>query len=289
VHQGTQATRAFHELFGQVEAFVADPGTVDLRVVPGGDPIDHAVLLFAQGAQLPVVGAFPDVDAAAPGAAGADGGNRLQVPDTALVEEVPGEERSHGADGGDVVRVGVVEGPLLQALDPRVAAPLDNAQLVGAGDFAGEAHAAAAEDAALGVVDDPLGEVVELGLVVLGIDVERLIRPVLHLVFLQPALAGLVADAAVHRMIQGDELHDGTPGGTNRFAVRFDLHSRSDGQVAGRHEFGTAVDLHQADAAVTGDGEAGVKAEMGDVDAASQGCFQYGFAFLRLDDLVVDL
>ena len=104
--------------FWEGQSLVADPGPVDIRVVEGGDPVDHAVLFVTQGANPPVVGTFPDIDAATAGAAYADGADRFQVPDTAFVEKVPSKQRADRANAGDVVRVRVVKGLGIQALYP---------------------------------------------------------------------------------------------------------------------------------------------------------------------------
>ena len=153
-----------------------------------------------------------------------------------------------------------------------MATPFNDAQLRGARNFTGEADAAATKNAAFIVKHDAGTQVIKFGFVAFGVDGKGFVA-VFDLVVLQTAFTGFVAYAAIHRMVQGDELHDCPAGGANRLAVGFDLHAGGDGQIAGWHKLGTAVDLDQADAAVAGDGEAGMKAEVGYIDSVSKGCF----------------
>jgi hypothetical protein len=79
-------------------------------------------------------------------------------------------------------------------------------ELGGLGHFAREAHAAGAHDAAVGVEKDVRAQVL-LGLLDLLLFEARDAAAVLVRVVLQEALAGLVADGAVQRVVDEEVLH----------------------------------------------------------------------------------
>ena len=85
-------------------------------------------------------------------------------------------------------------------------------EAVGAGDLALEAQAARAEHAALGVEHDR-PEVDHLALLDLLLELDLgVVEAVLHVLVLQVALAGLVADRAVDRVVDEQELERGAVG-----------------------------------------------------------------------------
>src|SRR5207237_9029506 len=94
---------------------------------------------------------------------------------------------------------------------------------------------------------------------------------VLHVVVLELALAALVADGAVHRVVDEVELHAPALVVLHRGGSGADLEAFLDPHLAPRHEAAWGVArLHQAYAALAGDGEARVVAEVrdGHADAA---------------------
>ena len=115
--------------------------------------------------QLPLGLAVPEVDGAAARAARAHRRRRLQVPDARLVQERARQQRADRADVDDVVGVRVVRrsAPSSAGADQRVVAAVLDAERVGLRDLAREAHAARAQDAALVVEHDALGQLVVLG------------------------------------------------------------------------------------------------------------------------------
>ena len=185
-----------------VAALVADPPPVHVGVVARLDARDPAALV--------VVGPPPAVvhlDVAAPRAPVADRAGGVEVPHPDLEAELPVGERAHRADVDDVARVVVLERLAREEPDLRVVAPVEDAELAGAGHLVAEPHAARAEDAALRVQDDVGPERHRLRLVDLLVRHPRVVEPVLHVVDLQPALARLVAHRAVERVID----RGGTP------------------------------------------------------------------------------
>ena len=75
------------------------------------------------------------------------------------------------------------------------------------GDFVCEAHAQRTHDAPLVVEHDAIGQRIKLGRVRLWITRQRFFAVVRKVIVLQRTLARLVADAAVDRMVERDELH----------------------------------------------------------------------------------
>ena len=82
-------------------------------------------------------------------------------------------------------------------------------ELVGLGDVVDEARAARAQDAALLVEHDVRARRDALVLVLLVLAHRALVLPDLHVVVLKTALAALVADGAVERMVDEVELQRG--------------------------------------------------------------------------------
>ena len=174
-------------------ALVAEPALVDLRVVAGEDPL-----------HLPLAGRRGDV--AADRAEAADRWDVLDLPrprleavlrrsqraDRAELDHVPGERRLVGAvlEGGDV----------------GARAALARDQLTVLGDALGEPRAAVAEDAALAVERDRRRDRDRLLEGALGEAHARVPRAIPERQVLQWALAALVADRAVERMVDEDEL-----------------------------------------------------------------------------------
>ena len=163
---------------------------------------------------------------------------------------------------------------------------LHDAQRVGFRDLAREAHATRAQDAALVVQHDALGQVEELGLADLGIVGDRGCAVVPVVIVLQQALAGLVADAAVNRVVERGELQNGLAVGEDVRRLGQDAHAGLDRHVAGDVQ-PAALFLHRADTAVAGHGQRRVPAEIGYVEAIAQRRLEDGLVGLGLHGLPV--
>ncbi|MPM93031.1 hypothetical protein SDC9_140167 [bioreactor metagenome] len=122
----------------------------------------------------------------------------------------------------------------------------------------------------------------------LGFVVAARAAAVTHRQVLQLALAALVTDRAVERMVDQEELHHRLLRGFRLVAVGVDHHARSDGRGAGRQRLGRFLDLDQAHPAVGCDGQFLVVAEMRDVGASLGGGFHHRAAVRHLDRLAVD-
>src|SRR5690606_23619305 len=164
------------------------------------------------------------------------------------------------------------------------------------GDLRGEAGAAGALDAALPVQQDLRGQRDRLGEGPLDVDEPALALPVGQRLVLQRAFTALVADRAVQRVVDEQELHDTALSFLRhrRGQLGLDHHAVRDGDGAGGLRFGHAApvahvgDLHQALAAGTDRVEQRVVAEPRDLDAEQFGRPDQQGALGNLDFETVD-
>ena len=238
-------------------AGVADPGLV------------HGVVATRQVA-VDLVVRDSEVDVAAVAAPGADARHVVQEPDADLESEVLGGERADGADVGHVHRVVVRERHARVGLDHRVIAAIQDGELAGARDLAREAHAAAAQDAALLIKDDGRPEIHVLLERAARLARARLAHAVLVGVVLELALARLIADRTIERMVDEQQLHHAFARAAHGIALRAHDHAFGHGRVAGDLELGHALDLDLTQAAGAVDRELRVPAVVRDLDAVHQ-------------------
>ena len=152
--------------------------------------------------------------------------------------------------------------------DLHVLAAADGAEVGGAGDFRGEADAARALDAAVHRRLDERADILVLDrALVLG--EARRVDAVGHRLVLQVALAALVADRAIQRMVDEQELHHAFARllhhrrlgeHRRRLAVRAGA-AVAHAPGAGRDGLGRALHLDEAHAAIAGDRQPLVEAE----------------------------
>ena len=209
-----------------------------------------------------------DEDIAADVAAVAHRLRGLEVPDARLEAELARGERAGGADVGDARRHPVVERRSRKHADLGGRAALEEPQLTGAADLGGEADAARAVDAAVHVLHDVRADrrAVHARIGALELAVARGHAAVVERVVLQRALAGLVADRAVQRMVDEEELHLPFARRIDFLVPDVDLHPLFDRRRATGLQFPHPFDLDEAHAALADDAEGGVVAEVGNVD-----------------------
>ncbi len=94
----------------------------------------------------------------------------------------------------------------------------------------------------------------------------RPVRAEGHRLILEIALAALITDGTVERVVDEQKLHDTLPGFACEFGIRVDLPAVHDGHGAGRDGLGRLLDLDEAHSAVAGDREALVIAKPRDFD-----------------------
>ena len=263
----------------------------------GHPRVVHGVVLARRDA-VDLAFAGPDGRVRAGGGFGVDARGLLQEPDAHLETEVGARERADGADVDRVERVIVIQFAAREAGQRVVGTAVDEAQDRVLGDLAGEAHAARAEDAAFVVERDARPEAGLLRLGVLLVDVARITAAVFGGELLQLALAGLVADRAVERVVEEKHLRHAFAAGfdAGRFETDVqagrDVGGAGDGrlrlpadlrlavfhhQLVGRAVAHRRAELDQAHAAVAGDRELRVIAIVGDfLPDFAQGIDQVG-------------
>ena len=277
-----------------VSVAVGEPAIVDFRVVAR----QHALNAAAQSLHIKVrADAVVRADAAVvlqfPGARGEAVGLGGKRADRAEIYHVAGHFGIHRApeEGGDV---------------RRLAAPR-HAEFHHAGDFLAEAHAARAVNAPRHFGGDQRPDVAARDRA-LALGEARIVGAVAHRLVLQRALAALVADRAVQRVVDqqkfqraflrfarqlriGERHHAlGHRRGAGRQRLRRGLHFLAQKPIApGRRFLGRAAHLHQAHAAVRRDGQLRVVAKARDVDAGAVGRADQHLARFGLHQLPVDL
>ena len=137
--------------------------------------------------------------------------------------------------------------------DLHVLAAAGGAELLDAGDVLAEAHAARAVDAARHVGGHQRAEVLVLHHALALVEARRVAAEA-HREILQLALAALVADRAVERMVDEQELHRRLLRADGLRRLGEDLHALGDGRGAGRQRLRRLLHFHQAHAAVGRDG-----------------------------------
>ena len=150
-------------------------------------------------------------------------------------------------------------------------------------DFLAETHAALAQDATLTIQQDLRGQAQRLLEGALGVREAGLAAPLRQRLVLQGALAALVTDRAVQRVVDEQELHHAALGAVHHLGgvLRLDNHARGDGlRTRGLglgHEAQLArvavghADLHEALAACGHRGQQRVVTETRDPDAGLLG------------------
>jgi len=179
--------------------------------------------------------------------------------------------------------------------DERVRAALGEDQLPVLGDLLAEAHAAVAEDAALTVDRDQRRERQRLDEVALGLDHAAAASAPAERVVLQRALAALVADRAVKRVVDEQELDHRVLRVDDTLDLGVDDHAVAHRRRARRLQLGDALDLDQAHAAGADRlAELGLVTEVGDLDVGElSGVDQHraldGLHFAAVDGQLDDL
>ncbi len=217
-------------------ALVAEPAVVDVLVVAPEDAYDLLV-------------ADRELDVALARAESADRASVLDVPGAGAEAVRLRGERAHGAELDDVAVEGRDVGAVVEGAHERLRPALEELQLLVLGDLLGEPDAAVTEDAALAIDLDQRAQRDRLLEVALGVGDPALAVAPAHRDVLQRALAALVADRAVERVVDEQELDDGVLRVLDPVGLRVDDHAVADRGRAGGLQLRDALDLDQAHAA----------------------------------------
>ncbi len=217
-----------------------------------------------------------------------DARNPAKLPRTAFERLRLLEKRSDRADVGEIAGHFRLDRLLEVGRDLAVLAAVQHAELGNARDLLGKADAARALDAARhrGLDDRPHIFVVDGALVL----VEARERAAIgHRLVLKVALAALVADRAVERVVDEQELHHPFARLLHHRRVGADRLAVGGGKSAARLRLGRPrSDLDQAHAAIAGDRQPLVIAEARDLLAGKLARLQHGRALRDLDLNAVD-
>jgi len=154
-----------------------------------------------------------------------------EVPGPGAEAVLRGGQCADRADLHGVAREVGVERLLLEVQHLHAIAAVDEVDERVARDFVGEAGAAPALDAALAVEQHQLAQRDRLGEVAFLLDETRLARTEREGLVLQRAFAAAVADGAVERMVDEEELEDAVLDLLDRVALRVHDHAVGDGVV----------------------------------------------------------
>jgi hypothetical protein len=208
-------------------------------------------------------------------------------PRTGLVAVDAAGERADGADidaGAAFVALQVVAHV---GSDLAGHAAVDDAKRAHAQALSADAHAAEAQDAARRIEEDHGGELL-LGGVDFFFRVAAFASAVTERHVLQFALAALIADGAIQRVVGEQELEHVFARLSDLFGVGAHHHAFGNRQSACRHHLGHLLHFHQAHAAGGGQGESLVVAERGDLDADGLGGIDHQSLRRDLDGAAID-
>ena len=201
--------------------------------------------------------------------------------------EVLALERADRADVGGADRVVIVETAVVD-VEHRMVAQIENRELAGLADFAAKAHAAPAQDASFLIEQHAFADVDALLMLAARLERARVAAAKAHRVVLQPALAGLVADRAVQRMVDQQQFEHAAARQRYLRVRRMHDHPVAHLRVARDLQLRHPLDLHLAEAATAVDAELGMVAVVRDVEPGVEHHLQQGRALGRFDRAAVD-
>ena len=269
---------------GRVEPLAAQPVAGEPRLV--GEPLLVDVLVQERNHPLHLAVPGIDPDVAAHRVHHVDGFGLGEFPGPRVEGVGLGGQRADRAQIDDVARQLRGERLLEIGADLHMLAAPGGAELLDAGDLGHESDAARAVDAARHVGLDQRAEIL-VGHRALVLGEARPVETVGHRLVLQVALAALVADRAIERVVDEQELHHPLARFLDHRRVGADDHAVADRHRTGRDGLGRALHLDQAHAAIAGDRQALVIAEARNLHAGLLAGLENGDPVLHLD-LAVD-
>ena len=174
-------------------------------------------------------------------------------PGASTIAERLGVERAHRAQVDDVARELVLHGAFDVGADFHLLATTRGAEFLYAGDVLAETDAACAVNAARHVGGDQRADVFVFHHALAFVETRRVAAEA-HGEILQLALAALIADRAIERVIDEQEFHGGFLRANGLRALRENLHALANGRGAGRQRLRRLFHFHEAHAAVGRDG-----------------------------------
>src|SRR5665811_1912320 len=249
--------------------------------------VDAAAHVRGDSHQVLLVGV--DHDLAADPAVGADGAGLLGLPmarrvPAPLVAERPHRARADALAAGDTSHV--YKRQVIGRIDDGVVASVGEAPAPDAHDLAADAHAAAAQDAAVGVAG-------HVGVVITSLELQGMPAPRTHAhlvlvsVVLQATIPGRFAHGAIERVVAEQEFDHELAQPTDLVCVGLHDHAVAHLGGAGRHGPACPFDLDQAHAAGSVGLEPVVVAERRYIDPSRARNFQNRLAGSRRHFLAI--
>src|SRR5256714_6737900 len=165
------------------------------------------MIVFARRLPVNDVLARADEGVATGGATGADAFGLLQKPNPHLETEIGGRERADWTEIDRVERVIIFETSARVRGQNSVTAAIDESEDVVIGNFVAKSNASRTKNAAFVIERNARSELHRLRFFNFVFEKTRTGRPVLDTEFLQLALARLVADRTIERMIDQQKFH----------------------------------------------------------------------------------
>jgi len=229
-----------------------------------------------------------DPDRATGRAAAANRVGRMQEPNAAFEPEVPGRQCANRTYVDHVARIWIVEGFVLKCSDCDVISATEKLHLTGLGHVLKEPNTSRAQHAPLLVEHNHRPKIYHLPLAHLHPKRDLAgVQPVHHVVVLQAALARLIADRTINRVIDQQELEYTAHGFLDSLILGAHYHPVIDERRARRRQLGHLLDVYQAHATVSVDGKVRVIAIVRDLHAVIGGSLndclpRLGFDFLSV-------
>ena len=210
-----------------------------------------------------------------------------QFPGTRRKAEWFGRQRADRAQVDDITGQFRINRSIDEGENLRTLAAVHHAEFHDSGNFLAEPHAARAVNAARHVGRDQRTEILVDDDSLLFL-IARGTAAIADRQILQLALAALIADRTIERMIDQQKLHHALLRLDRLLGTRLDLHAVRHGRGAGRQWLGRLFHFDQAHAAVGRNRELLVVAEVRDIGTDLVGSVHHRAAFGHLNLFTVD-
>ena len=220
------------------------------KAVAVGDPAFIDVFIFQRYNAHHLVGLDLNDQVCTGRIVRADGLAARQLPGTGAVTKRLAGQRADRADVNHVARQLGVNRHADKGFNFGILAAVRHAQLHHAGDFLTKAHTTCAVDAAAHLLHGDQRPDILVEHDTFFFFVTRCAGAVAHSQILQLALAALVADRAIQRMVDQQKLHHALLRFDGLVVLGVHHHALCHGRGAGRHWFGRLLHINQTHAAV---------------------------------------
>src|SRR5712691_11716928 len=224
---------------------IADPGLVHRLIVPWFEAIHVPIMVM-------------DTDVATTRTSRADRFRLLQEPHPNLEAKILTGQGTNGTDIDRISSIGISEFFAWEGSNLHRIATLKEPEFIGLADLVAETYAARAQDTPFRVKDHIRTKVHDLAPMNLFFLETAVVETILHVIVLQPTLAGLVTDGTIQRMIDEQEFKDPTAALDHPGGIRVHHHIIRHRRVAANFQFRAPLQLDEAHTAIAGDAQFGV-------------------------------